>query len=188
MGAVCTSCEYGGPNTPAEHDAWLADLKKERDDALAKVGYSGGVFDKVPWTQTAFIQPQMHPYDRFFYDVETHSYTVDRYLNDLKTRYGGVDAILLWPTYTNIGVDDRNQFDYFRSMPGGLDAVANITSQLHARGVRVLWPYNPWDMGTRREPLSDEDTFAKLFEADWRRWLQWRHDGICWRIFLECIC
>jgi hypothetical protein len=70
----------------------------------------------------------------------------------------------MWPTYTNIGSDDRNQFDYFRSMPGGLAGVKNATAQLEARGVRVLWPYNPWDTGTRREPLSDEDTFAKLLK------------------------
>ena len=39
-----------------------------------------------------------------------------------------------------------------------------MTSQLHARGVRVLWPYNPWDTGTRREPMDDEHTFAKLLK------------------------
>lgn len=89
---------------------------------------------------------------------------MDKFLDDLETRYGGVDAILLWPTYTNIGADDRNQFDLFRAMPGGLAAVRNITAQLHARGVRVLWPYNPWDTGTSREPLDDEHTFAKLLK------------------------
>ncbi len=94
----------------------------------------------------------------------THAYTVDRFLDDLTARYGGVDAILMWPTYTNIGADDRNQFDLFRAMPGGLDAVRNVTAQLHARGVHVLWPYNPWDTGTHREPVDDEHTFAKLLK------------------------
>ena len=36
--------------------------------------------------------------------------------------------------------------------------------ELEAAGVRVLWPYNPWDTGTRREPLDDEHTFAKLLK------------------------
>jgi len=31
-------------------------------------------------------------------------------------RYGGVDSILLWPTYTNIGTDARSQFDLFSAM------------------------------------------------------------------------
>ena len=68
------------------------------------------------------------------------------------------------PTDTNIGIDDRNQFDFFRTMPGGLDAVTKVTAELHAKGVKVLWPYNPWDLGTRREPVSDADTFAKLLK------------------------
>ena len=109
------------------------------------------------------MQPQSHPYDRYFYDPAA-GYTITKFLDDLKTRYGGIDSVLMWPTYTNIGIDDRNQFDFFRTMPGGLEGVKNVTAQLHAAGVRVLWPYNPWDHGTRREPKSDEDTFAELLE------------------------
>ena len=165
VAATCGSCESSGPSSPAAQPDWLAALKKTRTESLAKVNYKGGVFatPELAWTQTSYIQPQMHPYDRYFYDPAV-GYTVDKFLDDLKTRYGGVDSILLWPTYTNIGIDDRNQFDYFRCMPGGLEGVTNVTDQLKAKGVRVLWPYNPWDHGTRREPLSDEDTFATLLK------------------------
>ena len=89
------------------------------------------------------MQPQMHPYDRYFYNYTQHAYTIDRYIDDLETRYGGIDALLLWPTYPHLGIDDRNQFDLFRYMPGGLEAVKNLTNQLHQRNVKVLWPYNP---------------------------------------------
>ncbi len=106
----------------------------------------------------------MHPYDRYFYDPALGNYTVDRYLQDLEDRYGGIDALLLWPTYSNIGVDDRNQFDYFRVMPGGLEALKDVTDQLHQRGVKVLLPYNPWDGSTRREPDDDATTFAKILK------------------------
>ena len=58
---------------------------------------------------TGYVQPQMHPFDRFFYDRASHSYTVDRWLDDVQERYGGIDSVLVWPTYPMIGADDRNQ-------------------------------------------------------------------------------
>ena len=90
VAARCGSCESTGPSSPAAQPAWLDDLKKMRSDSLAKANYSGGVFDTpaLAWTQTNYMQPQMHPYDRYFYDPEV-GYTVDKYLEDLNSRYGG---------------------------------------------------------------------------------------------------
>ena len=73
----------------------------------------------------------MHPYDRYFYDPDRET-TVAKYLADLTARYGGVDAILMCPPM-NIGIDDRNQFDFFRTMPGGLDAVTAVTKEPRRR-------------------------------------------------------
>ncbi len=162
----CSSCQYAGPATPDAQPAWLERFKEERSSVISAIDYRGGQFDNpfLAWTGGAFIQPQMHPYDLYFYEPSKAEYTVDRYLADLDDRYGGIDALLLWPTYTNIGIDDRNQFDYFRALPGGLDALRNVTSQLKSAGVRVLWPYNPWDTGTRREPSSDAVTLARLLK------------------------
>ena len=67
-------------------------------------------------------------------------YTVDRYLDDLEKRYGGIDAVLIWPTYPNMGIDNRNQHDMIRSMPGGVAGVRQMIADFHRRGVRVLFP------------------------------------------------
>eukprot|EP00927_Polykrikos_kofoidii_P047795 TRINITY_DN42079_c0_g1_i1.p1 TRINITY_DN42079_c0_g1~~TRINITY_DN42079_c0_g1_i1.p1 ORF type:complete len:832 (+),score=80.42 TRINITY_DN42079_c0_g1_i1:331-2496(+) len=83
---------------------------------------------------------------------------------DVEERYGGIDSILLWPTYTNIGIDARNQFDYFRALPGGLQGLSDLTTQFRARGVHVLWAYNPWDQGTRSEGEPHWDTLARLLK------------------------
>ena len=108
----------------------------------------------LAWTRTSYIQTQMHPFDRMFYEPGS-GYTPRRFLDDLAARYGGVDALLLWPTYPNIGADARNQFDMFASMPGGLDTLAGAVAELEAAGVRVLLPYNPWDTSTNRSDLDD---------------------------------
>ena len=57
------------------------------------------------------MQPQMMVHDRYFYDPVAGQYTVDRYLDDLEKRYGGIDAVLIWATYPNMGIDDRNQLE-----------------------------------------------------------------------------
>ncbi len=47
---------------------------------------------------------------------------MDRYLDDLIARFGGIDAVLLWPDYPNLGVDARNQIDMIHALPGGVRA------------------------------------------------------------------
>ena len=46
--------------------------------------------------------------------------------------------------YTNIGTDDRNQFDLIESLPGGAQGLKEVLQQLHSKGVHGIWPYNPW--------------------------------------------
>ena len=45
---------------------------------------------------------------------------MSRFLDDFKARYGGVDCVMLWQSYTNLGVDNQNQIDQLRNMPGGV--------------------------------------------------------------------
>ncbi len=134
-----------------DHDAWLADIEHWRSERLIRIGYDGSRYNlpALKWTQSSFLQPQMMVQDRYFYDPVTRQYTVDRYLDDLQNRYGGIDAVLIWPTYPNMGVDDRDQLDLVRSMPGGVAGVRQMIADFHKRGVRVLFPMMMWDQGTR---------------------------------------
>ena len=137
--------------TQEDHDTWLADIRHWRSERLIRIGYDGSRYDMpaLKWTHSSFFQPQMMVQDRYFYDPVAHRYTVDRYLNDLEKRYGGIDAVLIWPTYPNMGIDDRNQHDLIRSMPGGIAGVRQMIADFHKRGVRVLFPMMMWDQGTR---------------------------------------
>jgi formylglycine-generating enzyme required for sulfatase activity len=149
--------EYA-PCTTATHEAWLKDIQHWRFERTIRTGlslddsrYSAAA---LQWTQSSFIQPQMMVHDRYFYDPAARKYTVDRYLDDLTRRYGGIDAVLVWATYPNMGIDDRNQLDMVASLPGGLAGVRQMVADFHRRGVRVLFPMMMWDQGTR-EPEKD---------------------------------
>ena len=114
---ACGPCQYAGPNSTQTFADWISGLQADREATLAKINYQGGVFHRVQWTQSSFIQPQVHPFDRFFFDPESGNYTVQRYLADVKHRYGGIDAMLMWPAYPNIGIDDAINLTSFGPCP-----------------------------------------------------------------------
>ena len=150
--------------TNATHDEWLRDIRHWRDERRIRIGYSGARYamPALTWTQSSFIQPQMMAQDRYFYDPVAGRYTVDRYLDDLEKRYGGIDSVLIWPTYPNMGIDNRNQHDMIRAMPGGIAGVKQMIADFHRRHVRVLFPMMMWDQGTRDPGLPWPQAIAEL--------------------------
>ncbi|HET6180505.1 MAG TPA: formylglycine-generating enzyme family protein [Candidatus Sulfotelmatobacter sp.] len=148
----------------SEHESWLADITHWRNERRIRVAYTGSRYDMpaLQWTQSSFMQPQMMVQDRYFYDPVAGKYTVDRYVDDLEKRYGGIDSVLIWPTYPNMGIDDRNQHDLIRSMPGGVGGVKGMIADFHRRGVRVLFPMMMWDQGTRQLDHSWPEEIASL--------------------------
>ena len=148
------------------HEGWLLDLERWRTERRIRIGYDGSRYSlpALQWTQSSFIQPQMMVQDRYLYDPVTGKYTVDRYLDDLEKRYGGIDAVLVWATYPNMGIDDRNQHDMVRSMPGGVAGVQQMVADFHRRGVRVLFPMMMWDQGTHDPGVLWPDAIADFMK------------------------
>jgi gamma-glutamyl hercynylcysteine S-oxide synthase len=168
---ACLSMHFpweGGstPCTPDTHEEWLKAVTNWRTERRIRVGYNGDRYamPALQWTQSSFIQPQMMVHDRYFYDPVAGKYTVDRYLDDLEKRYGGIDAVLIWATYPNMGIDNRNQQDMVRSMPGGVEGVKQMVADFHRRGVRVLFPIMMWDQGTRDPGTDWPDATAQLMK------------------------
>lgn len=152
--------------TEASHQLWLKDVQHWRMERKIRIGYNSSRYERpeVQWARSSFMQPQMMVHDRYFYDPAAGKYTVDRYLDDLEQRYGGIDSVLIWPTYPNMGIDDRNQLEMVRSMPGGVDGVKQMVADFHRRGVRVLFPMMMWDQGTRDPGSAWPDAIAALMK------------------------
>jgi gamma-glutamyl hercynylcysteine S-oxide synthase len=119
----------------------------------------------LAWLATSFGCHFTFMYDLSFYDPETGQFTVDAFLSDGLREFGGYDAVLLWHAYPRIGVDERNQFDFYRDMPGGLDGMRKLVHELQQRGLKVYINYNPWDRATRREPVSTMQALADIVAA-----------------------
>jgi formylglycine-generating enzyme len=85
-------------------------------------------------------------------------FTVDAFLDAAERDFGGFDGVVLWHAYPVIGLDERNQFDFYREVP----ELPDVVRAFQRRGVKVFIDYNPWDVGTRREPVADADAVAEL--------------------------
>ena len=152
------------PCTPEQLKEWREDIFNWRDESRVRAGYNDAQYRRpeLQWSQSSYMQPLAMMEERYLFDPATGKYTVDRYLDDLDKRMGGIDSVLLWHSYPNIGIDDRSGYDLLRALPGGVPALRAMVQDFHRRGVRVLFPVMMWDHGTRPSGASDWDTTAKL--------------------------
>lgn len=101
-------------------------------------------------------------WDSKFWDNEKGEYLVDSYCQTMKKEFGGIQSVVLWHSYPNIGIDERNQFEMLRSMPGGMMGLKQVVDDFHRCGVKVFITYNPWDLDTHRPKNND---FIELANA-----------------------
>jgi formylglycine-generating enzyme required for sulfatase activity len=158
------------PDKHVTYKQWLAEMRAERARRRAYFGMNDRVYSGAyAWTSRNFVQAFVYVFDTRFYDVRQGRYLLDEYLADGRRRFGGYDSLLLWHSYTNIGVDSQNQFQMLRSLPGGLPELKKLIDRGHQQGVRTYIAYNPWDRATTQEKTSHIDSLAstvKEIEAD----------------------
>lgn len=152
---------------PTDSTLWPAyrdQLALWRDTTRRALNYDDALYRRpeFAWCSSAYACCFLMMCDAAFYDPKAGRYTVYSLLDDGLRDFGGYDSVVLWHAYPRIGVDQRNQFDFYRDMPGGLAALREVVGQLHRRGVRAYIDYNPWDKGTRRENVDDLDAIANM--------------------------
>jgi formylglycine-generating enzyme required for sulfatase activity len=159
------------PSDPVQWPAFRGLLAQWRAETRARLRYDDALYRRAEfaWVASHFSCCFAMVCDETFLDPQTGRYRVESFLDHGQREFGGYDSLVLWHAYPRIGVDDRNQFDFYRDLPGGLPGLRVLSRACHARGVRVFIDYNPWDTGTRREGRSDIDMLAWLvgeIEAD----------------------
>ena len=92
--------------------------------------------DSFEWVSSDFACCFIMICDSDFYDSKKNEYTISSLIARGKTEYGGYDSVVLWHAYPRIGLDDRNQFDFYREMPQGLPGVRETVRQFHESGYK----------------------------------------------------
>ncbi|WIX77415.1 SUMF1/EgtB/PvdO family nonheme iron enzyme [Amycolatopsis carbonis] len=157
---------FAAPADPADRPAWRENLRRWREDSRRRHGYTGEAYERpgAAWAARCHTVAQVWLWDELLYSFAEHKFTPEVFLADARERFGGLDAVVLWHAYPVIGLDDRNQWDYYRDVPG----LAELVKALHDAGLHVFVDYNPWDVGTRRgaDDLSELAALVEDFEAD----------------------
>ena len=151
---------FAAPDDPADWPAWREALTRWRAEAVERVGYDDAAYQspEFAWTRGCFSVALVWLWDELLYDHQAGRFTPELLCAESDREFGGFDGIVLWHAYPVIGIDERNQFDFYRDVRG----IAELVDDLHARGLRVFVDYNPWDVGTRSEPVPDEIAIAEL--------------------------
>ena len=160
LAALDTAKIFAAPDDPAEWPAWRTALTRWRGEAATRIGYDDSAYaaPEYAWTRSCHVVALAWLWDELLFDHDAGRFTPERFCAESEREFGGFDGIVLWHAYPVIGIDDRNQFDFYRDVPG----IRELVDELQARGLRVFVNYNPWDVGTRREPVADDLAIAEL--------------------------
>jgi len=114
------------------------------------------------WDREIVVSLKWLLYEKTYIRQDGSGFRPEELLAHARADFGPIDEVILWQSYPRLGLDHRNQFDYYRDLPGGMPELVRIVQVLHESGARVLLNYNPWDVGTRREPRPDAETLAQF--------------------------
>lgn len=115
--------------------------------------------EDLKWIRHSYVMHLMYAWDKFYYDISEGRYTLQNFLDRGKKLYGGDEVVSIWPTWPTLGLDQRNQFDLFKDLPGGLEAMKNQAALSRAKGTKFFVCYNPWD-----ESTNSKDHFEGLYD------------------------
>jgi formylglycine-generating enzyme required for sulfatase activity len=124
-------------------DRYLHDLDK----------FDNTLFERadLKWIKESYIIVLQMAWDREFYDRATGKYTYGDQLKRWNDQFGFIDVFGIWPTWPRLGLDQRNQWDMYRDLPGGTTQLRTFARLSRQYNTRFFISYNPWDNSTRKE-------------------------------------
>lgn len=137
------------------HQNYLYDLEFF-DDTLYKR-------EDLSWIRSQYFMVLQMAWDKALYDAQNGGYQLENFLDKCDKLCGGLDVYGLWPTWPTLGLDQRNQWDLYGDLPGGLKKLHELSQMTKSRGTAFFISYNPWDQSTRKE--NHYKGMARLIQA-----------------------
>lgn len=131
--------------------------------------FDNSLFDRtdLKWIRHSYVMHLMMTWNTNFYNAADKKYHFAEFIQRGKKLYGGDEVIGIWPTWPSLGLDQRNQFDMFRDLPGGTKQLQRLAAESRMQGTRFFICYNPWDESTRSEGhLAGLGNLVKSTTAD----------------------
>jgi iron(II)-dependent oxidoreductase len=124
-------------------DRYIYDLDK----------FDNSLFERkdLDWIKSSYLIVLQMAWDKDFYDRLTGKYTFPDVIKNGIALFGNIDVYGIWPTWPRLGLDQRNQWDLYGDLPGGIHQLRNFVKMSQQSGTRFFISYNPWDNSTRVE-------------------------------------
>jgi formylglycine-generating enzyme required for sulfatase activity len=103
------------------------------------------------WIRDDYLMLLQMAWDKTYYDALRQEHVWYDFLTRYDRLWGNVDIYVLWPTWPRLGLDERNQWDLYGDLPGGLQELRRQVGFAHSMDTRYFISYNPWDIATRGE-------------------------------------
>lgn len=153
------------PTSPDKWAAWRSELRAWKESTLTSLHYTGENYRQpsYKWASGAYSTFFLMANEKSLYD-EHGNYAIRACLKKYEADYGGVDVVVLWPTYPQLGFDNRTQYSFYRNLPGGVAGLKQLCHELHQMGKKLLIAYNPWDNSARQQGRTDEEELLDLLK------------------------
>ncbi len=138
---------------------WLYDVA-EFDNTMFKRS-------DLAWMKSSYLMLLQFAWDKKYYDYARQRHTFYDNVFEYDSLTGGYDIFTLWPTWPRLGLDQRNQYDMYRDLPGGVGELRRQVEFCHKAGKKYFISFNPWDEGTRKEDqLKGLEDLLRATNAD----------------------
>lgn len=129
--------------------------------------FDNHMYDRVDlkWINKSFVGHFVSAWHIYFNDEEKNHLTYSEFDSNITKNFGGDDYMILWTGFPVLGLDQRNQWDLIRAMPGGVKQLRQISDDGLKKGMHLMTNYKPWDLPAASGQLFNSTHYENPMEG-----------------------